>query len=86
MIIIRYLAPTDLRAHLSRALPGATDTDFAALTILIQAGRFLTDSGRPHPAFVNWVAGILDRGGDAAPVLAIGPAPQPVPGGLAVAL
>lgn len=61
MILTRFLAPVDLLDRVRAMVPRATDADIAALAVMVPADKLLSDDGKPHPAFVNWLAGILER-------------------------
>ncbi len=74
----------DFRARIQRVLPGARETDFAALTVMIEADKLVSDAGDPHPAFVNWVAGILDRDAGEAMAVPVVPRPKTGPAGAEV--
>ncbi len=74
-----FLVPSDLRDRISARLPAATETDFAALAILINVKKFVTDDGSAHPAFINWVAGIIDRSDGPEGALVLSPPPRPLP-------
>ena len=76
---ITFSVPSDLRQRISARLPGATDVDFAALAILIAVQKFITDDGAAHPAFINWVDGIIERDGGEAGAMIDAPPPRPVP-------
>lgn len=77
-IRVRFLAGDDMVSRIRRVLPGARDADFAALAVMIDADKLLTAEGAAHPAFVNWVAGILDR--DAGEPMAVPVVPMPKTG------
>lgn len=80
--ILRFSLPSDVRARIATILPRVTEADFAWLDRIVAADGLLREDGSPHPAFVRWVQGILDRGYGAEGAMAVVPVrPSPAPAG-----
>lgn len=80
--ILRFFLPGDVRDQIAAILPGVTEADFAWLDRIVAADGLLREDGSPHPAFVGWVKGILDRRDGAEGVMAVLPVrPLPAPAG-----
>lgn len=86
-ILARFLMRGHWRVAIRDLFPGILPSDLDALAILIEADKFVTDAGEPHPALINWVAGVVDRRrGDGGAVVIVAPVTTLAPSGAEVML
>lgn len=81
----RFALRADYRAELVAMFPHVTAAQLMRFDDLVRSDRMIGDDGAPHPDLQAWVAAVIARGGDGAPLPVTSTPPQPSPAGAVIA-